>query len=264
MSSEMPVSARDAELRRMLVATATAAPVQPKRRWSFLAPIGAFALAGALTGAVSAAALAAPDDHPPVTVDHLMDVLVQRETQLFGEPLVIEDEGSTVESLGAQPAGAVEVTVAFHCKDPGTYNLVLDDQPAMTIACDAASAAASIGGGIFSVKAAPEHTLAVSAEDGDRYIAWASWTAPPVPEDPSPEQVAVMADGEVSEEEYRAQFDRYADCMVAAGYPVDAINTSGTIITYVNSGASVTSGAEGRCYAQEFAQVDRTWQGSNQ
>ena len=85
-----------------------------------------------------------------------------------------------------------------------------------------------------------------------------------LPPDASPQQAAAMADGEVSDAEYHAQFDRYSECMIAAGYPLDAVNTSGLIVTYVNSSDSVSSGAEGRCYAQEFAQIDPSWQAAHQ
>lgn len=73
-----------------------------------------------------------------------------------------------------------------------------------------------------------------------------------------------MADGQVDEAEYRIQFDRYSDCMTAAGSPLDGVNKAGPIITYINFGASVSSGAEGRCYAEEFAQVDRMRQDAHQ
>ena len=85
-----------------------------------------------------------------------------------------------------------------------------------------------------------------------------------LPPDASPQQAAAMADGQVSDAEYHAQFDRYSECMIAAGYPLDAVNTSSLIVTYVNSSDSVSSGAEGRCYAQEFAQIDLSWQAAHQ
>jgi len=85
-----------------------------------------------------------------------------------------------------------------------------------------------------------------------------------LPPDASPQQVAAMADGQVSDAEYHAQFNRYSECMIAAGYPLDAVNTSSLIVTYVNSSDSVSSGEEGRCYAQEFSQIDPLWQGAHQ
>jgi hypothetical protein len=267
MSSEMPESERDTELRRMLVATASAAPVRPRRRWSIAAPIAAFALAGALTGAVSAAALNAlnaPEDYPPVSVDNMVAEFVHDDTQLFGEPVLINGQGDSTASLGAAPENAVELAVAFRCADPGRFDVLVDGKAAMTITCDEAPMASGGGGSYFTVEDAPTHTLTVSAGDGKRYVVWASWAARAVPPVPSPQQTAAMADGEVSEAEYHAQFDRYAECMTVAGYPLDGVNKSGTIINYLNSGAAVSSGSEGRCYAQEFDQIDMTWQSTHQ
>ena len=259
MSSEMPPSDRDAELRRMLVATASAVPIRPRRRWSVAAPIAAFALAGALTGAVSAAALNAAEEPSPVS-EATMAAFVYDDTQLFGEPVMVNGEGDTVVPLGAVPDGAVELAVRLRCIDPGSFELLVDGDLAMTIMCDEASTASAGGAGYFTVDDAPTHTLTVSAGKGNRFVIWASWAARAVPPAPSAEQAAAMADGEVTEVEYHAQFDRYSECMTAAGYPLGSPNKSGTIITYVNSSAAVTSGAEGACYAKEFAQVDMTWQ----
>ncbi|WP_157509556.1 hypothetical protein [Glaciibacter superstes] len=262
--SEIPRSERDTELRRMLVATASAAPVPTRRRWSIVAPIAAFALAGALTGAVSAVALNAPEKHKPVTVDNMVAALVYDDTQLFGEPVVINGQGNTVEPLGAVPDGAVELAVAFRCADPGRFEFLVDGKAATTIICDEASTGSAGSGSYFTVDDAPAHTLTVSAGEGKRYVVWASWAARAVPLEPSPQQAAAMADGEVTDAEYYAQFDRYSGCMTAAGYPLGSVNKSGTDITYVKSNDSVTSGAEGRCYAQEFVQVDMMWQGAHQ
>lgn len=263
MSSEIPMTERDTELRRMLVATASAAPIRTRRRWGIAAPIAAFALAGALTGAVSAVALNAAQDPTPVSVDSMVDALVSEDTQLFGEALVINGQGNTATLLGAAPDGAVELAVAFQCTDPGSFELLVDGRAAMTVVCDEASTASAGGGGYFTVEDAAKHALTVSADEGKRYVVWASWAARAVPPEPSSKQAAAMADGVVSEAEYRAQFDRYSACMTAAGYPLDGVDDSGTIITYLNSDTAVASGAEGQCYAQEFAQVDMTWQGAH-
>jgi hypothetical protein len=267
MSSEIPESERDTELRRMLVATASAAPVRPRRRWSIAAPIAAFALAGALTGAASATALNAlnaPEDHPPVTVDNMVAEFIHDDTQLFGEPVVIDGQGDTVVPLGALPESAVELAVAFRCADPGSFDVLVDGKAAMTITCDEAPTASGGGGSYFTVDDAPTHTLTVSAGDGKRFMVWASWATRAVPPVSSPQQAEAMSDGGVSAAEYHAQFDRYAECMTAAGYPLDGVNKSGTVIMYSNSGAAVSSGAEGSCYAQEFHQIDMTWQGAHQ
>jgi hypothetical protein len=266
----MPESERDTELRRMLVATASAAPVRPRRLWSIAAPTAAFALAGALTGAVSATALNAlnalnaPEDHPPVTVENMVAKFIHDDTELFGEPVVINGQGDTVVPLGAVPENAAELAVAVRCADPGSFDVLVDGKAAMTITCDEAPTTSGGGGSYFTMDDAPTHTLSVSAGDGKRYVVWASWAARAVPPVPSPQQTAAMADDEVNEAEYHAQFERYAECMTVAGYPLDGVNKSGTVIKYLNSGAAVSSGAEGRCYAQEFDQIDMTWQSTHQ
>lgn len=263
MSSEMPGNERNTELRRMLVATASAAPERPRRLWRTAGPITAFALAGALTGTVSAAALNAPRNDRPATTDNMVASFVHDDTQLFGEPVEVNGLGDTVIPLGAAPADATELAVVFSCTDPGNFELLLNGEAAMTMICDEASAASAGGGSYFTVDDMPTHALLVSADEGDRYLLWASWASRAVPPEPSPQQAAAVADGEVSEEEYHAQFDRYSDCNAEAGYPLEAVNTSDTVITYNTSDAAITSGAEGRCYALEFAQVDRTWQAAH-
>jgi hypothetical protein len=264
MSSELPERDRDTELRGMLVATASAAPVHPRRRWSIAAPLAAFALAGALTGAVSAVALTAAPDPSPVTVDNLVAQLVNDDTQLYGEPVVVGGHGNTVVPLRAAPEDAVELAVVFRCADPGSYELLVDGQTGMTVTCDDPSTTSSGGGSFFTVTDAVTHTVTVAADDGKRFLLWASWAARAAPVPPSPDQSRAMSDGEVSETEYNAQFDRYATCLAAAGYPLGGINRSGTVITYVNSSDAITSGAEDYCYSREFAEVDLTWQGGHQ
>jgi hypothetical protein len=260
MSSEMPANDRDTQLRQMLVATASAAPIRSRRRWSVAAPIAAFALAGALTGTVSAAAFTAPKDDAPATVKNLVAEFVQDDTQLFGDPVELSGQGETVIALGEKPDSATELSVIFHCQDPGTFDLLIDGETHMTTVCSENSTSSSGSGGHFTVEDMPTHSLTVAPGDEERYTVWASWAARAVPPAPSPEQAEAMLDGEVSEAEYHAQFDLYSECMTTAGYPLEAIDKSGAIITYSNSGASVTSGAEDRCYAQHFSQIDLAWQ----
>lgn len=264
MSSEIPDTERDIELRRMLVATASAAPARPRRRWSIAGPITAFAIAGALTGAVSAAALTAPSS--PATMDDPvtainMSSFVYDDTELFGAPVMWDGQGDSTIELGARPDGAAELAIALRCLDVGSYDLRVDAERALRVVCDHASSTQAGTATYVPVEDVPAHTLTVSAEDGAGYLVWASWATRAVAPEPSPEQAVVMADGEVTETEYRAQFDRYVQCMAAAGYPVDVVAGLSPVIRYTNSSAAVSSGTEGRCYAEEFAQVDATWQG---
>lgn len=68
----------------------------------------------------------------------------------------------------------------------------------------------------------------------------------------------------VTETEYRDGFARYDACIINAGSPLVSVDQSGTIIKYSNTGGSVTSGAEGRCYALEFTLLDSAWQIQNE
>jgi hypothetical protein len=247
----------------MLVATASAAPTRPRRRWSVAAPIAAFALAGALTGTVSATALNAtntPEDDPPVSMDNSIAEFVHGDTQLIGEPVHVSGQDETVIPLGAKPEGATELGVILRCQGAGTFNVLIDGQPKATVICDEDSSASAGGGSYFTVEDRPTHAVTVDAGDGARYAVWASWAARAVPPAQSPELAEAITDGEVSEAEYHAQFDRYSQCMTAAGYPLGSINKSDTVITYNNSGAAVTSAVEGRCYAEHFLDVDMAWQ----
>lgn len=265
MSSEPPLTERDAELRRMLVATASAAPLRSRRRWSIGAPIAAFALAGALTGAVSATALSATGGGPgatvlsPVTVAE-MTTFIRDDTRLFGGPVILDAATGDSASLGAKPAEAVELALAFRCGGSGEFEVLLDGEVVAPFTCDASSSPRAGGAVFLAVPDAAPHTLTVSAPADSRYVLWASWATRAVPPEPSPEQASATADGDVTEAEYRAQFARYSECMTAAGYPLGSINTGGEVITYTNSGVAVDSGAEARCYAREFEQVDIAWQ----
>lgn len=128
-----------------------------------------------------------------------------------------------------------------------------------TTYCDTAGGGSDGG---EAVTGTGSHTLSVAGTGA--YRVWASWSAPVMPPSPSAEQTAAMADAIVTEAEYRAGFDRYAQCMTDAGYPVDVIDATAPIIRYVNSGAAVHSGVEGHCYALELALLDATWQAANQ
>lgn len=260
------LTARDEAQRRMFVALADTAPLTP-RRPRVLAGLVVFAVSGLLAGAATSAAVALTAEsragssvtHVPPSMAQLA-ATVPGDTELFGEPFVIEHAvGLTTVDVGEAPEGATELFVAFRCLGPGVEVIKIDGEQIATSYCDAVGGGS---GGGEPVSGSGPHTLSVSGSGS--YRLWASWSAPAVPPAPSVEQGAAMADGTVTEAEYRAGFDRYAECMTAGGHPVDVIDTSRTVIRYVNSGASVQSGLEGRCYALEFASLDLAWQSANQ
>lgn len=260
MSSNTEYSARDAELRRMLVASATA-PEQPARkRGTLLGLVGAFVAAGALTGgAVSAAALGGGGQTVTVSIVDMTEHVVYDNAQLFGTPYILSGSGDQVIKLGTAPEGAEQIAVAFHCVDPGIFVIDVDGQP-YTQECSPQVTSEANGGSYFSPGAGSDHSISVQTGRDTRYVLWASWATPAAVPETSPEQQAALEDGTVTEDEYRAGFVRYSACMLDAGYPLSGVDESGPVIGYSNDADAVTSGVEGTCYAREFAQLDMGWQ----
>lgn len=254
-------TARDEELRRMLVATAEAAPARPSRHRAFAALLTAFVGAGALTGgAVSAAALNLPAAPSTVNVEEMATGIAYETTRLFGTPIILTGEGPMEVILGPAPEGATDIILTFNCLDAATYTLRVDTEVALTNTCDDSTGK---GGGAtvipIQVNGDADHSLTVETGNNDRYAIWTSWAAPATT-DPSATQRDALSDGTVTEDEYRAGFARYSQCMSDAGYPLDGVSDMGPIITYSNESAAVQSGQENRCYASEFAGLDSAWQ----
>ncbi|MEV8267702.1 hypothetical protein [Microbacterium sp. NPDC076911] len=265
MSSEPSETERDRELRRMLVASAEAAPALPHRRGAVAGSIAAFALAGLLTGgAVSAAALNAPGGTSTVSIEQMTVALVQDDTQLFGTPFILSGQGDTTVELGPAPVGAVDLVVAFHCEDAGTYNMTIDGEAASTTICDQEATDYPNGGEFYPITDSDPHTLTVTTAKANHFVLWASWASRAAVPEPSDAQAAAMADGAVTEAEYRDGFTRYRQCMRDAGYSLIRVDDGGTIITYSSPAQGTVSGAEGRCYAEEFGQLDAAWQIANE
>ena len=260
------LTTRDDAQRRMFVALADSAPFA-RRRPRALVALALFAVSGGLAGAATSAAVALTAEYragsgvthvPPSSAQ--LAATVPGDTELFGEPFVIERAvGPSTLDVGTAPEGATELFFAFRCLGAGEEIIKLDEVEVGTSVCDGP------GGGFGSgepVTGPGPHSLSVTGTGS--YMLWASWSAPAVPPVPSAEQSAAVADGSVTDAEYRAGFERYSRCMADAGHPVEAIDTSRAVIRYSNSYASVQSGVEGRCYALEFALLDSAWQSANQ
>lgn len=265
MSSDLTnTSERDEQLRRLLVATATAEPVTtPKRSRAVFGSIIAFSLAGALTGgAISAAALTWEVNSTPtsISIDDMTQRVVRDDTQLFGTPFIIRSSGVTDIDLGEAPAGATSIVLAFHCVTAGTFERTLDGEPAGSYTCTDDDTDLAVGGGFQEPVKSGSHTLRISADNEASYVIWVSWAAPAPKAQPSPAQLDAMSDGVASEAEYREGFARYSACMADAGHTIAFVDDSGIIIDYSNTADSVTSGDEARCYATEFEQLDIAWQ----
>jgi hypothetical protein len=260
------MTTRDEAQRRMLVALADSAPLN-RRRPRALAALAVFAVSGILAGAATSAAVAlTAESRAESNITHVppspaqLAASVPGDTRLFGDPFVVESAvGPRTLDVGVAPEGATELFVAFRCLGSGVEVIKIDGVQIRTIYCD------DTGGGSDggeTVTGPGSHSLSFSGSGS--YTVWASWSAPAVPPAPSAEQSAALADGTVTEAEYRAGFERYARCMTDGGHPVDVIDTSQTVIRYVPSDPSVQSGVEGRCYALEFSLLDPAWQGANQ
>jgi hypothetical protein len=260
------MTTRDAAQRRMLVALADAAPLL-RRRPRAATALAVFAISGILAGAATSAAVAltaesrAGDNvtHVPPSAAQLA-ATVPGDTQLFGDPFFVERAmGPTTLDVGVAPEGATELFVAFRCLGAGVEVIRIDGGEIGTSYCEASQG--GFGGG-EPVSGPGPHSVSVAGSGS--YMLWVSWSAPVVPPEPSAEQSAAMADGTATEAEYRAGFERYAECMADGGHPVDEIDLTQPVIRYVTSGASVQSGVEGRCYAAEFGMLDSAWQSANQ
>ena len=223
--------------------------------------LAVFAVSGALTGAaVSAAAAVMTAERANISrqtpTTSMLAAQVPGDTQLFGEPLGIEDgAGASTLNAGPMPEGATELFISFGCLDAGTYTTSIDGAVTGVYSCDGPSLNSGAG---HAVTGAAPHTIGVAGEG--RYVLWASWSARAVLPPASAEQSAAMADGTVTEAEYHEGFERYQQCMTDAGYPVDVADAAGPLIRYSNSGPAVDSGSEGACYAAEFRSIDIAWQ----
>lgn len=275
--SSMHEQNRTEALRNELVATVNAAPYAARRfpPRAIGGAIGAFALAGALTGGAISATAVASATHSSVTVDveavaaQMASDLVGTHTALFGTPFILSGQGKTVIEMGTRPEGATSIAISLSCLDAGTSTVAVNGDHYSGLSCareDTDSHRSSLGGGSshYEVNGDQPQTLTVDSGGLNRYIVWASWAAKAVAPPASAAQLAELADGEVSRAEYEAAFDRFASCMAAAGHPLQGSNRTTTIIQYALSGASVQAGADTQCYNAEYQEVDIAWQQAHQ
>ena len=255
---------RDQALRAILVTKADREgrrrPVR-RRRWAL--SIGAFALAGALTGAaITTSAIATADQANRV---FRLGAAAAQHTKalgtLIGSPVVNDGEDTVGLRLGAPPAGATRVVVAFDCFTDGSVAVTVHgggvaETDAETVDC-ALDAPRVLE---LSAPKGAAATVSLAAAAGSRLLAWASWMRDrPVPST-SAQQEADLSDGRVTHQEYLSAYSRYAGCMAEAGYPMAPVSGTPPYVSYAVPSAAVDAGADGDCYAREFSQVDRAWQ----
>lgn len=73
-------------------------------------------------------------------------------------------------------------------------------------------------------------------------------------------QAAEIDDGVATADEYSAAFQRYRECLSAAGFEMTYADLSGVVYDYGVPAAAVDDGVEGDCYDAEFRFVDMLWQ----
>lgn len=79
-----------------------------------------------------------------------------------------------------------------------------------------------------------------------------------------PEQRAALSDGEVTQDEYTAGFERFRACLRAEGYELRDVELVGVVWQGGIPAEAVESGVEKTCYDRDFKFVDVVWQTSNQ
>jgi hypothetical protein len=264
----MTSSDRTDALRRALVTTVDAAPFQRRtpRRWTIVAAIAAFALAGAATGGAVAATRAGGGELTPEQLANagagMRQQAVGTRAELFGEEFLVEASGATTIDLGERPAGAEAIATSFACVDAGDYEVQLDGDFFMGFGCLETDTRPGGGSSTISLVAAGTHSLKITGPG--RFIVWAQWaTEDPIPPS-STAQTLAMADGVITRDEYLAGFDRFVACMMGAGYHVDGGNREAVILSYATPGAAFDHGTDERCYQPEFGDIDMTWQIAHQ
>ena len=255
---------RDAVLRRLLVATATADSAASNRapRWLVVLLAGlavaGFGTAGAVTAVALAPSESASDSEPDAGqfVDQMASLgayAVGSSHTALGEPITLQGTGTTSIDLGVPPAGASGVAMVIACSgDYVKIAIAVDGEEAVSFTCSKDGDAT--GTQVDIPAADPTLTVETSAT----FSISMTWVTPVSRR--SAEQTAELADGVVTEQEYRAAFQRFATCMADAGYPLLFINDAGPVIQAAMSDAAKTSGVEAECYLVEFQDVDMTWQ----
>jgi hypothetical protein len=259
MSTEAPRSSRrDTELRRTLVAVADAdmtLRVRPRTR-TVVAAIAAFALAGALSGGAVSAIATTLGNQPSEIARSRASVqsVVGTHGELLGTPLSYSGVGNTVLDLGSAPAGASGIAIGFDCIDRAQVSVTVDSSRVSDATCEGSS------GQEIPVVGVEKHLMTIKSPGNNRYAVYVAWVKEPPVTEPSAAQTAAISDGKVTRAEYLAAFNRYAGCMTAAGYPLQAVPDDYVYYPYAITGDAVSSGADDRCYPSEFQQVDAAWQ----
>lgn len=260
MNSEM--NDRDSQLRVALVQAASNTTSVRNQRWRLASLISAVAVASAATGAFSAAAIAQSTPYSPDVVANLALSVARPNSVAVGQPFFTQSDSVSTIDLGELPDTATSLAIRTGCTEPGTVDVELDSVWLMSFTCTDESPTG--GGGGAAPVSAGAHTLTFTSKAGTGYEAWVAWVKePPIP-DASAQQVAELADGEITREEYLAAFNRFSGCMGGAGFSVPVADPDAVVLKYSITSEAVSSGQDELCYVSQFQGVDMAWQIQNE
>jgi hypothetical protein len=81
--------------------------------------------------------------------------------------------------------------------------------------------------------------------------------------DASDAQAAEISDHEVTVDDYEAAFQRFRECLSAAGFELTDVELKNQVYEYGIPNAAVEAGVDEDCYRAEFYYVDVLWQYSD-
>jgi hypothetical protein len=76
-------------------------------------------------------------------------------------------------------------------------------------------------------------------------------------------QAAEISDRVATADEYQAAFQRYRECLSAAGFELRDMEYTGLVYQYGVPDEAVQDGADDECYESEFRYTDILWQGTD-
>jgi hypothetical protein len=245
---------RDTAIRTLLVETVSR-PARRKRGTVAVAAI-AFLLGGGIAaGAISATASTREQAFPSDSIAGMFAMFLHGGHTVG--PLVTQSElGSSQLDLGPRPADATGIATFIECGGPGKFTQTSGGEVGLEQKCGQGT-----GMGFSSEQDPTDSIVSLKADGGLVYTISAQWIHVPVPAGPSAAQQAALADGLITEGEYRAAVDRFAACMTGAGYPLTDIQYSPELsFGYGSSLEANTSGTVDRCQDSELSQVLKLWQ----
>jgi hypothetical protein len=244
---------RDDAVRSLLVATANRPAPRPWRTTAIIASITFLLGGGVAVGALSAAA-ATRVGSPEVSVPQGMFSMFLRGGHTTGSIVSYPGSGSTSIDLGPRPADATGIADYIQCEGAGNFTQTAGGEVGLQQEC-------AIGTGIgFSSDNNPTDSIvSLKADSGLKYTIWAQWIFVPGPSEASIAQKAALADGVVSDTEYRAAVDRFSACMLGAGYPLTDVQCTPDL-SWSNASKASETGVVDRCEDAELSQVLKIWQ----